>query len=242
MGSFTCHMQYGDRSMTQDLCHEDGYAELHIIAGMQGLGTGARRLPSPVSGCGLDRHWCWQRCYGAAWQCAHKATHSLVSSSGRVCTTVRGVAPPLLLRVHIQHWQKSPASDGKQAAHHPPASRRHTPALVPRHWEAEVKKQLNKDIRKGILEPVPVGEATEWCARMVVVAKKSGHPRHTIDYQKLNATCRRETQHTLTPFDIVSGITRHTYKTTPDAHWSFHQVELQEAHYLHHTMGPLQVL
>ncbi|KAK3889447.1 hypothetical protein Pcinc_006555 [Petrolisthes cinctipes] len=104
----------------------------------------------------------------------------------------------------------------------------HTPASVPRHWEAEVKKQLDEDIRKGILEPVPVGEATEWCARMVVVAKKSGQPRRTVDYQKLNAACKRETHHTRTPFDLVSGIPRHTYKTTSDAHWGFHQVELQE--------------
>ena len=113
----------------------------------------------------------------------------------------------------------------------------HTPALVPRHWEAEVKRQLDEDVRKGILEAVPVGEATEWCARMVVVAKKSGQPRRTIDYQKLNAACRRETHHTPTPFDMVSGIPRHTYKTTADAHWGFHQVELQEAHNLHHTLG-----
>ncbi|XP_076036521.1 uncharacterized protein LOC143022265 [Oratosquilla oratoria] len=105
----------------------------------------------------------------------------------------------------------------------------HTPATVPKHWEAVVKKQLDEDVRKGILEPVPVGEATEWCARMVVVAKKSGQPRRTIDYQKLNAACRRETHHTPTPFDMVSGIPRHTYKTTADAHWGFHQVKLQEA-------------
>ena len=50
----------------------------------------------------------------------------------------------------------------------------HTPVSVSRHWEVEVKKQLDEDIRKGILELVTVGEATEWCARMVVVAKKSG--------------------------------------------------------------------
>ncbi|KAK3894918.1 hypothetical protein Pcinc_001366 [Petrolisthes cinctipes] len=63
---------------------------------------------------------------------------------------------------------------------------------------------------------------------MVVVAKKSGQPRRTVDYQKLNAACKRETHHTRTPFDLVSGIPRHTYKTTSDAHWGFHQVELQE--------------
>lgn len=59
----------------------------------------------------------------------------------------------------------------------------HTPASVPKHWEVEVKKQLDEDVKMWILEPVPVGEATEWCARMVVVAKKSGQPRRTIDYQ-----------------------------------------------------------
>ncbi|MPC51402.1 hypothetical protein E2C01_045246 [Portunus trituberculatus] len=73
----------------------------------------------------------------------------------------------------------------------------------------------------GILEPVPVGEATEWCARMVVVAKKSGQPRRTIDYQKLNAACKRETHHTPTPFDMmhIEASTRSSY-----------------------TMGPIQVL
>lgn len=66
----------------------------------------------------------------------------------------------------------------------------HTQASVNRHWEADVKKQLDEDVRKGILK-VPVGEPTKWCARMVVVAKKYGQPRRTLDYQKLNAACRR---------------------------------------------------
>ena len=91
-----------------------------------------------------------------------------------------------------------------------------------------VKRQLDEDVRKGILEPVPVGEPTEWCARMVVVAKKSGQPRRTIDYQKLNMACRREIHHTPTPFDLVSVILHCTYKTTADAHWGFHQVKLHE--------------
>ena len=49
----------------------------------------------------------------------------------------------------------------------------HTPAPVPRHWEDAVKAQLDEDVRRGV-EPVPAGEPMEWCARMVVVAKKSG--------------------------------------------------------------------
>ena len=61
-----------------------------------------------------------------------------------------------------------------------------------------MKKQLKEDIRKGILESVPVGEAMEWCTRMVVVARKPGQPRRTVDYLKLNTTCRRKTHHTHT--------------------------------------------
>ena len=104
----------------------------------------------------------------------------------------------------------------------------HTPASVPRHWEAEVKAQLDEDVRAGVIRPVPAGEATEWCARMVVVAKKSGKPRRTVDFQILNVNCLRETHHTPAPFDMVSDVPPHTYKTVADAHWGFHQVELDE--------------
>ncbi|KAG0701317.1 Retrovirus-related Pol polyprotein from transposon 17.6 [Chionoecetes opilio] len=102
----------------------------------------------------------------------------------------------------------------------------HTPATVPKHWEAEVKAQLEEDVSRGVIEPVPAGEATDWCARMVVVAKKTGHPRRTVDFQRLNACCKRETHHTAAPFDMVSGVPVHTYKTVADAFWGFHQVEL----------------
>ena len=105
----------------------------------------------------------------------------------------------------------------------------HTPASVPKHWEAEVKQQLEDDVKAGVIRPVPAGVATEWCARMVVVAKKSGRPRRTVDFQILNGSCLRETHHTPAPFDMVSDVPPHSYKTVADAHWGFHQVELDEA-------------
>ena len=98
----------------------------------------------------------------------------------------------------------------------------HTPATVPKHWEAEVKAQLDKDVKRGVIELVPAGEATEWCARMVVVAKKNGQPRSTVDFQLLNSCCKGETHHTAAPFDMVSGIPAHTYKTVADTFWGFH--------------------
>ncbi|XP_063888612.1 uncharacterized protein K02A2.6-like [Scylla paramamosain] len=104
----------------------------------------------------------------------------------------------------------------------------HTPASVPKHWEDEVKAQLEDDVRRGVIEPVPAGEPTEWCARMVVVAKKSGQARRTVDYQRLNAACRRETHHTPAPFDMVSSVPKHCFKTVADAYWGYHQVRLDE--------------
>ncbi|XP_068232102.1 uncharacterized protein [Palaemon carinicauda] len=52
---------------------------------------------------------------------------------------------------------------------------------------------------------------------MVVVSKKSGQPRCTVDYQRLNASCLLDTHHTPAPFDMVSGVPKHTFKTVADA-------------------------
>ena len=78
---------------------------------------------------------------------------------------------------------------------------RHSPIPISKHWEAEVKAQLDEDERMGIIEKVPTGEPTVWCAQMVVVPKSNGKPRRTIDYQELNKYCVRETHHTRVPFD-----------------------------------------
>lgn len=91
-----------------------------------------------------------------------------------------------------------------------------------------MKAQLDEDVRRGVIQPVPAGEAMEWCARMVVAAKKSAQPRRTVDYQRLNAQCLRKTHHTPAPFDMVSGVPLHSYKTVADAYWGFHQVELDK--------------
>ena len=105
---------------------------------------------------------------------------------------------------------------------------RHVPIPVSKHWEKEVRAQLDEDERRGIIEKVPAGEPTEWCAPMVVVPKANGRPRRTVDYQELNKFCKRETHHTRNPFDMVSSVPRCTYKTTLDAFSGFHQVPLAD--------------
>ena len=104
----------------------------------------------------------------------------------------------------------------------------HTPIPVPHHWKKEVKRQLDEDVAMGILRPVPAGEPTKWCFRMVTVPKKDGKPRRTVDFQPGNKECPRETHHTPPPFDMVSSIPPNSYKTVLDAFNGYHQVMLDE--------------
>ena len=104
----------------------------------------------------------------------------------------------------------------------------HTPIPIPHHWKKEVKRQLDEDVAMGILRPVPAGEPTEWCFRMVTVPKKDGKPRRTVDFQPGNKACLRETHHTPPPFDMVSSVPPSSYKTVLDAFNGYHQVMLDE--------------
>ena len=45
---------------------------------------------------------------------------------------------------------------------------------VPLHWQEDVKANLDRDVRLGVLEPVPTREPVTWCHRMVICAKKNG--------------------------------------------------------------------
>ena len=104
----------------------------------------------------------------------------------------------------------------------------HTPIEVPHYWKYQVKEDLDKDVRLGIIEPVPQGTPTTWCTRMVVTAKKSGKPRRTVDLQKLKEATLRETHFTQTPFGIVSTTPSGTYKTVADAWNGYHSLPLAE--------------
>ena len=43
----------------------------------------------------------------------------------------------------------------------------HTPIPVPIHWRDQVKAQLDRDVKLGVIEEVPWAEPTTWCSRMV---------------------------------------------------------------------------
>ncbi|MCP3869657.1 MAG: hypothetical protein GY703_16510 [Gammaproteobacteria bacterium] len=102
----------------------------------------------------------------------------------------------------------------------------HAPIPVPHHWKDEVKQQLDADVRLGTIERVPQGTPTIWCSRMVVVRKKDGSPRRTVDLQTLNAATYRETHHTPSPFKQASTVPPNTKKTVLDAWNGYHALPL----------------
>ena len=104
----------------------------------------------------------------------------------------------------------------------------HTPIPVPINWGEEVKASLDKDVENGVLEEVPVGEPVEWCSLMVVVAKKDGRPRRTVDLQELNAQCSRETHHCMSPFKLACQVPKGKIKTVVDATDGYHSIPLDE--------------
>ena len=104
----------------------------------------------------------------------------------------------------------------------------HTPLPVPLHWQEQVKRGLDSDVRLGVIEPVPVGEPVTWCHRMVVCAKKNGKPRRTVDLQALNKYAIRETHHTQSPFHQARNVPANKLKTVFDAWNGYHSVPIRK--------------
>ena len=104
----------------------------------------------------------------------------------------------------------------------------HTPIPVPLHWQEEVKAGLDRDVKLGVLESVPVGEPVTWCHRMVICRKKNGKLQRTVDMQSLDVHSTRETHHTLSPFHQATLIPKGKKKSVFDAWNGYHSVPIRE--------------
>lgn len=102
------------------------------------------------------------------------------------------------------------------------------PIPVPLHWRDVIKKQIDDDVIKGVIEPVPVGEPITWCSQMVIIQKHDGRPRRTVDFQKLNSQCHREIHHCQPPFVLASQIPKNVKKTIFDAVDGYHAIPLDK--------------
>ena len=102
----------------------------------------------------------------------------------------------------------------------------YTPIPVPFHWKKQVKADLDRDVRLGMIERVPQGSISEFCSRMVIVSKPNGKPRRTVDFQALNKATLREVHHTPSPINLVSQIPAGKVKTVLDAWNGYHSLTL----------------
>ena len=105
----------------------------------------------------------------------------------------------------------------------------HTPSQVPLHWQADVKRGLDRDCQLGVLEKVPVNDPVTWSHRMVITPKPDGSPRRVVDFTPLNKHAPRQTHHMETPWAIVSSIPSGKVKSTVDCWHGYHSVPIHPA-------------
>jgi hypothetical protein len=126
---------------------------------------------------------------------------------------------PLPLITDLPPLQLHADPDAKPVAVHQPVS-------IPIHWQAQVKEELDRDVRLGVIEPVQMGEPTAWCSRMVVCSKSDGSPRRNVDLQAINRTAVRQTHPSDTPFHLAAAIPRNSVKSILDCCNGYHSVPL----------------
>ena len=105
----------------------------------------------------------------------------------------------------------------------------HKAIPVPIHWRDQVYADIARDVALNVIEPVPLGEPSDWCHHMVVARKHDGSPRRTVDLSPLNKFCKRETHNPEQLFHIVRRVPRDTWKTVVDAWNGYHSLPLRES-------------
>ena len=104
----------------------------------------------------------------------------------------------------------------------------HKPCPVPLHWREQVKRDIEADVKRGVLEKIPPGVPVTWCTRLVITPKKDGRPRRTVDLSGLTKVGIRETHHTRSPFKVVCTVPHNMLKSTLDCVDGYHGVPLAE--------------
>ncbi len=103
-----------------------------------------------------------------------------------------------------------------------------TPASTPIKWKDEVKEDIERDVRLGVIERVPPNTPTRWLHRAMWTRKPSGGLRRVVDMQAINKHSLRETHHTVPPFKQARIIPPNTIRTVTDASNGFHSVSVHE--------------
>ena len=88
-------------------------------------------------------------------------------------------------------YQELPAMSGepmqiKIKPNAPLSSVKYKPIPVPFHFKKAAKRDIDRDVRMGVLQKKPQGEATLYCSQTVFTPKSNWEPRRTIDFKDLN--------------------------------------------------------
>ena len=105
----------------------------------------------------------------------------------------------------------------------------HKAGNTPLHFVDQVKLDLDRDVRLGVLRKVPVNTPVDsFLSRMYIAMKKNGKPRRTVDFKALNRACPRQTHLVEPPFWQANGVPRNTWKTCLDAKDGYHSIPIAE--------------
>ena len=107
----------------------------------------------------------------------------------------------------------------------------HTPATSPIHWHEQIKEQLDKDIKLGVIEKVKPNTPVTWYQRAFWTSKTDGNPQRVVNHQSLKNHCIRDTRHVAPlppPFQWARTIPLNTWCTVTDAWNGYHSVPLRE--------------
>ena len=122
-----------------------------------------------------------------------------------------------------------------------------TPYNIPVSFKNLANEELKAAARMGIIEPVPAGETSDWCAPMMTVGKKAGGVRIVTNFRGLNKWCNRAphpTQDTLRQVLSIPAISQEEKKkgkklffSSLDAWNGYHSIPVHKdsRHYLTFT-------
>ena len=102
----------------------------------------------------------------------------------------------------------------------------HRPSPIPAHWQEKVKEDIERDIRLGVLERVPLSTPVTWCSRMHIVAKKNGVTRRVVDLRPVNAASKRVTHYVEPPYAQARSIPPNMFWFTSNAWNGYHLVPM----------------
>ena len=100
------------------------------------------------------------------------------------------------------------------------------PGTIPIHWATDVKSGLDRDVRLGVIEKVPVNTPVQWCSRMLVAPKTDGSPRRVIDFTPVNKHAPRQLHHTRSPYVIAASVPPNQVKSVLDNWHGYHSVPI----------------